>query len=158
MNQPPPAPRSATTDPSAMLQRVHDLIGLLPLIAIGRLEQAEILRREQTRLGLAAAGVGGRGRSGQAEAGRRADGRSATRGKRLDRDRLVPPHLSSPVLHLPDLPARSVSPDDSASRHGLDREDLVELLGVEQAAFEHELADRACRSSPTSFAISAVAA
>ncbi len=28
--------------------RVHDLIGLLPLIAIGRLEQPEILRAEQT--------------------------------------------------------------------------------------------------------------
>ena len=35
-----------------MPERVHDLLGLLPLIAIGRFEQPEILRREETPLRL----------------------------------------------------------------------------------------------------------
>ena len=52
MNQPPPAPRSATVDPSAIAERVHDLIGLLPRVAIGPLEQAQILRREQPPVAL----------------------------------------------------------------------------------------------------------
>ena len=42
------------------VQRVHDLIGLLPLIAIRRLEESEIQGSEETRLGL----EGGRGRKG----------------------------------------------------------------------------------------------
>ena len=37
--------------PSAILSVVHDQIGRLPLIAIGRLDQSEILRRKETILG-----------------------------------------------------------------------------------------------------------
>ena len=47
VNQPPPAPRSATTLPSPIRERVHDLIGPLPRVAIRPFEQPEILRIEQ---------------------------------------------------------------------------------------------------------------
>ena len=45
----PPAARSEIGDrrPFGHMERIHHLIGLLPRLAIRRLEQPEILRREQ---------------------------------------------------------------------------------------------------------------
>ncbi len=69
----PNAPRQPHREPTACradlgddrsvgdVQRVHDLIGLLPLIAIGCFEQTEVQGREKARLGLEGR-RGGKGR------------------------------------------------------------------------------------------------
>ena len=48
----PAAARAEIGDhrPFGELERVHDLFGLLPLIAVGALEQAQVERWEETRL------------------------------------------------------------------------------------------------------------
>ena len=138
-------------------ERVHDLIGLLPLLAIGRFEQAEILSGGNSRsLRLAAGAGGGRApaRRGDRTRSRRADGaRSRTHDRALTRLRRRSRRLRRrrPACRLasPTMPPRVIASTDRISSS---------CVCVEQPALEHELANRTVRSRTDSFAISAVAA
>ena len=149
------APREPDREPAAAgaevgddravgdLQRIHDQIRLLPLVAVGRFEQAEILRRETARpfvavcCGFWAGSAGGRGEArDRASSSRRDEGAGAARATR------EPLHDGPPSPVLPASLSAASSPDDAAARHRLDRQDLVEPCGVEQPALEHEIADR----------------
>ena len=71
VNQPPPAPTSATTAPSAMPSASMISSGLLPGVPVGAFEHGEVLRREQAAVRGAFLRVGGR----EAQTQQRADQR-----------------------------------------------------------------------------------
>src|SRR5262249_14919087 len=103
-------PREAQREPSARgaelghhstfgnADRVHDLLRLLPLVAIRRLEQPEILRLEQTplglRLGRAPSALLG-GRSGPRGGAVGKVGQIGTGGQRRHSDREIRPRENS---------------------------------------------------------------
>ena len=118
--------RRAVRDP----QRVHDLVGLLPRVAIGPFEQAEILRRKQPAVLLRRETPARQGgpegpplRPAQRAADRRRRRRGGPAGPRWRQS-----------LHF------FTSPTTPGTRHRLGRQDRVELRLVHQAAFEHDLA------------------
>ena len=140
VNQPPPAPRSATTDAVGDPQRVHDLIGLLPLVAIGRFEQPEILRREQSALAASAAALRRLRRQRRRRQARRARSDAQARRSATPTTPSLRAYLPRPAFAarpasslLPTIPPRVIASTDRISSS---------CVGVEQTALEHELADR----------------
>ena len=144
MNQPPPAPTSATFDPSATPRYVHHLVRLRPLIAIRRVEQARSSRIEELRFRvLRLRRRGGRGRRGRrgGKAGKAGSGKA--RRHHDDDSRATRHGLSLPARPV-QLSSRSCLglPNDPTTRHRIGRQDRVQLVAVEQPAREHELPDR----------------